>query len=68
MKPTELPPCCCLIEPNLDEIKSSASSQLDSTNCPFLRIRGLVNRFSEFTKSQPNFPLTQVEIALTGPS
>lgn len=29
---------------------------------------GFVIRSSELTKSQPNFPLTQVEIAFTGPS
>ena len=29
---------------------------------------GFVIRSSELTKSQPNFPLTHVEIAFTGPS
>src|SRR6266567_2046005 len=39
-----------------------------SRNLPPSRISGLVNRSELFTKSQPNFPLMQVEMPLVGPS
>lgn len=68
MNPTEPLPYVSLIAPNLLATKSRASSQDDSTKAPFLRIKGFVIRSSELTKSQPNFPLTHVEIALTGAS
>src|SRR3954447_8433404 len=56
------------MDPSLLATNWSASSQVDSTKIPFLRINGLVKRSSLFIKSQPNFPLIQVEIALTGAS
>src|SRR4051794_22190907 len=56
------------MDPSLLDTNWSASSQVDSTKIPFLRINGLVKRSSLFIKSQPNFPLIQVEIALTGAS
>ncbi|CJB81602.1 Uncharacterised protein [Streptococcus pneumoniae] len=68
INPIEPLPYSSLIAPNLFATTFNASSHVDSTNVPFLRIKGFVIRSLEFTKSQPNFPLTQVEIALTGAS
>ena len=48
--------------------RSSASSHVASTKESPLRISGVVIRSSLLTKSQPNFPFTQVEIAFTGAS
>src|SRR5690606_36540913 len=68
MKPIESLPFCSLIVLNFEATKSSASSQVASTNSPFLRMRGVVMRSSLLTKSQPNLPFTQVEMALAGAS
>ena len=48
-------------------ISDSASSQLAGRNVSPSRISGVVRRSGLFTKSQPNFPFTHVEIPLAGP-
>src|SRR3984893_15552075 len=68
MKASESGPCCVLISENLRATRPRASSQLASRNLSPSRIRGLVRRSGAFTKSQPNFPFTQVEIPFVGPS
>src|SRR6266576_680972 len=68
MKASESGPLLALISASLRATRASASSQLASRNLPPSRISGLVNRSELFTKSQPNFPLMQVEMPLVGPS
>ena len=53
---------------NFLTISSYASSHVDSLNSLPSRINGLVKRSPELTKSQPNLPLTHVEIWLAGAS
>src|SRR5882762_6662913 len=68
MKASESGPLRALISANRRATRLSASSQLASRNLSPSRMSGLVNRSELFTKSQPNFPLMQVEMPLVGPS
>ncbi len=61
-------PRVSIVSLNLEEIKSSASSQVASLKPSASRINGFVRRSPEFTKSQPNLPLTHVEIWFAGAS
>src|ERR1700688_915669 len=67
-KASESGPCFALISANLRAARSSASSHEASRNLLPSRISGVVSRSALFTKSQPNFPLTQVETPFVGPS
>src|SRR5712664_3338997 len=67
MSPIASGPFDALIADNRRAIRDSASSQLAGRNVSPSRISGVVRRSGLFTKSQPNFPFTQVEIALAGP-
>src|ERR1700751_547784 len=68
MKPMESGPWVFFNSISLVPIRSSASSQVALRNRSPSRISGAVSRSLSFTKSQPNLPLTQVEIPLVGPS
>src|SRR5260370_27679808 len=65
---SESGPFFALISANLRATRSRASSHEASRNLPPSRISGFVSRSGLFTKSQPNFPLTQVEMPFVGPS
>src|SRR6202040_2012059 len=67
IKPIASGPLDALIADSRRAISDSASSQLAGRKVSPSRINGVVRRSGLFTKSQPNFPFTHVEIPLAGP-
>src|ERR1700756_4381765 len=67
MNPMASGPDVVLISDRRRATSDNASSQLAGRNVSPSRMSGVVNRSGLFTKSQPNFPFTQVEIPLAGP-
>src|SRR5713226_3146923 len=65
---SESGPFLALMSAKLRATRSRASSHDASRNVSPSRIRGFVRRSGLFTKSQPNFPLTHVEMPFVGPS
>src|SRR6516162_7046796 len=68
MKASASGPFFALISVNCCATRVRASSQLAWRNLSPSRISGDVSRSLLLTKSQPNFPFTQVEMPLVGPS